>query len=1133
MPLPTRRHALARPPLRALVAAIGAVCCGLLGCGREEVAPLRFELLTADRTGIGFANTITPSDAHSFLRDFFLYNGAGVAAGDIDGDGLVDLYFTGNMVSSRLYLNRGDLRFEDITESAGVGTDRWATGATMVDIDGDGDLDIYVSVAGPEWTPPEERANLLFLNNGDRTFTEAAAEFGIDDTGYTTHAVFFDFDRDGPLDLFLLGNSPGEFGRGETGRPSFGPPTADSAGFDQLYHNNGDGSFTKVSEKAGIRRELGYGLGVVVSDINRDGWPDIYVSNDIAPSDALYINDRDGTFTDRSAEWLGHTSFAGMGVDVADFTNDGWPDILQMDMMAGDLAQRKRISGSTSHGEFRRLMRGRAAQYNVNTLQLSHGLGADGQVLFSEIGRLAGVAYTNWSWSALFGDYDNDGLKDVFVTNGYPKAVIDFDFQTANFAALRMADPEASQQRIRALLDGLHAYRVPNHVFHNNGDLTFTDRTRRWGLDQPGFSYGAAQADLDNDGRLDLVVNNLDAPASVYRNVPSSADGSGYLLVRLEGEGPNARGLGARLVVTAGGQKQYVDHTPYRGYLSTMDDRIHFGLGAADRVDTLEVFWPDGRYQALTGIPSNQQLTVEQRRATARREPDPAHAPATDPLFRPAIAATGLDYEHEMHGYRLDYGVQPLLPYQVSRQGPPLAVADVTGDGLEDVFIGGAAGFAGRLFVQQEDGRFSESAHDQPWSADAEYDDWGALFFDADGDGHPDLYVASGGYQVPPRSRWLQDRLYLNRGDGSFVAAPEALPEMATSTATVRAGDFTGDGRPDLFVGGRLTPGSYPEPTRSYVLRNEGGRFTDITAAAAPDLLEPGGMVTDALWMDFDDDGRLDLVTAGVWMPIRFFVGDGARLQDVTASTGLPPMRGWWYSLGAGDLDGDGAMDLVAGNLGLNHSYTTSAASRFGVYAADVDGNRTTDIIFTQEIDGTEYPFYGLALLGASIEALNAVYPTFESFAAAPMRRIFGSLRGGVHYQADTFASVWLRNDGEGRFTAFDLPTLAQIAPIHAIVVDDADGDGALDLLVAGNIYETEPNTPRADAGKGLWLKGDGRGEFRAVSPAESGLVAPLDARDLALVRTPDGKILLVANNGARLQAFTVGAEPCGPCAPR
>ncbi len=1095
------------------------------GCGRDETPPPLFRLLPPERTGVTFANTITTSDVHNFHRDFLLYNGGGVAIGDIDNDGLPDIYLTGNMVSSRLYLNRGDMRFEDITESAGVMTDRWATGASMVDINNDGYLDIYVSVSGPDWSTPEERANLLFINNGDNTFTEAAAAYGIGDTGFTTHAVFFDYNGNGHLDLFLLANSPGEFGRGETGRPEFGSRAANPAGFDQLYRNNGDGTFTNVSEEAGILRRLGYGLGVVVADLNGNGWPDLYVSNDITPNDVLYINNGDGTFTDRAAEWLGHTSFAGMGIDIADFTNNGWPDILQTDMMPPDLASRKRVSGSTTYHAFMSLRRrGFYPHYNINTLQLNQGVADDGSVIFSEIARLAGVAYTHWSWSALFADFDNDGFKDILITNGYPKAVIDFDFQSANLNARRIRDPGEAQRQQLDILDRLHSYHLPNYVFRNNGDLTFSDKTREWGLDHAGFSYGAAHADLNNNGRLDLVVNNLDAPAFIYENVAPEDSGNRFLQLRLAGEAPNRRGLGAKLIVTAGGQKQYLYHTPYRGYLSTMDDRLHFGLGQADRVESLQVIWPDGRYQVITDLRANQLLTIRQQDAGERRAPDVRAGLGMNRIFRRAALGQAPAYQHRTNDYLVDYSVQPLLPYEISKQGPPLAVADVTGNGLDDVYVGGAAGFPGRLFLQQEDGSFVESTESGPWEADRHHEDWGALFFDANGDGLPDLYLASGGYHVAPASRLLQDRLYLNRGNGRFVKAAGALPEMLTSTASVRAGDFTGDGRLDLFVGGRLTPGNYPHPTRSYVLRNDGGRFTDITREVAPELIEPGGMITDAVWMDFNGDGRLDLVTAGIWMPIQFYANEGARLRNVTASMRLPPMRGWWYRLAVGDFDNDGLPDLVAGNLGLNYTYTTSEKSRFGLYAADFTGNRTTDLIFTQEIDGTEYPFYGLVPLGTVIDALTVRYPTFEAFAGASTRQIFGTarLREALHYQADTFASVWLRNNGDGTFTSSELPTMAQISPIRGIVVHDVDGDGNLDLIVAGNTYGTEPNTPRADAGKGLWLRGDGRGNFSPVSPSESGFLAPLDVRDLALINTPAGKAVLVANNGAPLQAFTV-----------
>lgn len=1081
-----------------------------------------FALLAPERTGVTFANTITTSDSVNVQTDVFVYNGAGVAVGDIDNDGLPDLFLTGNMVSSRLYLNAGDMRFEDITESAGVSTQRWATGVTMVDIDNNGYLDIYVSVSGPEWSQPAERANLLFLNNGDRTFTEAAAAYGIDDTGFTSHAVFFDYDGDGYLDLFLLSNSPEEFARGEAERHPSGARSTSTATYDQLYRNNGDSTFSNVSREAGILTQVGFGLGVAVADLNGDGWLDIYVSNDDTPSDVLYVNNGDGTFTDRAATWLKHTSFAGMGMDIADFNNDSRPDILQTDMMPRDLSGRKRMSGATTHDDFLDMRRrGFHHDYNINTLQLNIGVTGDGHVVFSEIARLAGVAYTDWSWSALFADLDNDGFKDILITNGYPKAVIDYDYQTTMFGIRQLRDPEISRRRGLATLEELHGYEVSNAVFRNEGDLRFTDKTAVWGMDHPGFSYGAAYADLNNDGRLDIVVNNIDAPAFIYENVQPVDRANHYLRVQLQGEYPNARGIGSKLVLTAAGQRQYIEHIPARGYMSTMEDRVHFGLGDAERVDSLEVIWPDGRRQRLTDLEVDRVVTLKQADAE-RHDSHSSDAPRSD-AFAPADGDRALRYVHEQRTF-VDYRVQPLLPHMLSRQGPPLTVGDVNGDGLDDVFIGGAAGFPGRLFIQRQDGAFVESAQQQPWEADEEHEDWGALLFDADGDGLLDLYVASGGYHFAPTSDLLQDRLYINQGGGRFLRDDRALPEMLTSTASVTAGDFTGDGRMDLFVGGRLVPRNYPYPTRSYLLRNDGGTFTDITGQAAPELIDPGGMVTDAVWIDFTDDGRLDLVTAGVWMPIQFYENDGERLHDRTASI-LPATRGWWYSLAAGDFDGDGRPDLVAGNLGLNHTYTTSSESRFGVYAADFTGNLTTDIVFTQEIDGTEYPLSGLASLGKAIYTVGLQYATFESFSTASVRQVFSSaqLQGALHYQADTFASLYLHNGGDGTFTSSALPNLAQISPIRDILTHDVDGDGNLDLVVAGNLYHTEPNTPRADAGNGLWLRGDGAGGFTPVPPYESGFLAPLNVAALARIRTPRGHAVLVANTGDSIQAFAVG----------
>lgn len=1109
-----------------------------LSCERGD--PPLFRLLDPDRTGITFANVVRTNDSVNVQTDVYVYNGAGVAIGDVDNDGLPDIYLTGNMVSSRLYLNRGDMRFDDITERAGVGTTAWATGATMADVNGDGFLDIHVSVSGPGWSRPEDRANRLFLNNGNRTFTEAAARYGIADTSFTTHAVFLDYDADGCLDLFLLNNSPHDFSRGDVAAGPAGIGRTPGS-HNRLYRNGCAGAFTDVSRQAGILETAGYGLGVAVGDLNRDGRPDIYVSNDAMPNDVLYVNNGDGTFTDKAGAWLKHASLAGMGVDIADFNDDGWPDILQVDMAPADLADRKRVAGFMTYGGAQATRaRGFRDDYSMNTLQLSNGLTPSGDVVFSEVARMAGVAYTGWSWSALFADFDNDGRKDAFISNGYPKAVNDFDYQTAMFATRRMKDTAAARRAGLGLLNRLRPYELPNHVFHNTGNLTFVDRSREWGIADSGFAYGAAYADLNNDGRLDLVVNNIDAPASVYENVAPRDRPHHHLTVRLEGRTPHQRGIGATLVLTAGGRRQHVYHSPYRGYMSTMDDRVHFGLGDATRADTLEVLWPDGRRQVLTAVAADRIVTVKYADATppgagnaanAANPPNGATARtantpnAADSAYVRAFTpgARGIRHQHRVSA-QVDYAVQPLLPYMISRQGPALATGDVDGDGLEDVFVGGGGGAPGRLFLQRADGGFSPSTQPQGWEQDRGFEDWGALLFDANGDGRLDLYVASGGYALAPGSRLLQDRLYLNAGGGRFVRDSAALPTMLTSTAAVRAADFTGDGRPDLFVGGRLMPRQYPLPTRSYLLRNDGGRFTDVTRELAPALLQPGGMITDAAWLDFDGDRRLDLVTVGEWMPIEFHRNEGNAFRNVTAATKLPASRGWWFTLAQGDFDGDGRTDLVAGNLGLNHSYTTSAASRFGVYAADFFRNQTTHVVLTQEVAGVEYPWSGRVPLGREMYQLGLRFPTYEGFARARVSELFtpAELRDAIHYQADTFASVFLRNTGGGTFTLAPLPPLAQVAPVRAVLPHDVDGDGRLDLLLAGNLYETEPNVPRADAGNGLWLRGNGTGHFAPVLPGQSGLFASRDVAGMALVRTRTGRTLIVASTGDSLQSFDI-----------
>ena len=1074
-----------------------------------------FRLLTARETGITFANKITTTDSLNVQSDVYVYNGAGVAVGDVDNDGRLDIFFAGNQVSSRLYLNKGQMHFEDVTEHAGVRTTRWATGVTMVDINNDGYLDIYVSVSGPARTAAASRANLLFVNNGNGTFSESAAKYGIADTSFTTQAAWLDYNGDGCLDLFLLNNSPKDFSRGVIRQP-VGVLATTPESYNELYRNNCNGTFTNVSTEAGILQSPGYGLGVVVSDFNGDGWPDIYVSNDGQPNDVLYMNNRNGTFSNAAPQSLRHTSQAGMGVDAADFNNDGWSDILQVDMLPHDLNRRKRMSGFVTYNSQLDLRsRGFREDYIQNSLQLNSALTQAGNVVFSEISRLAGVSATDWSWSALFADFDNDGQKDIFIGNGYPKAVNDLDYASAANAALRRGDTS----RAHRLLKELPGISPSNYVFRNNGDLTFSDESQVWGFGQPSFSYGAAYADLDNDGRLDLVVSNIDAPAFIYKNVSPRDGAHHYLRVKLEGLPPNGRGIGATIAVFTGGRKQYVYETPYRGFMSSVDDRPHFGLGRDTIVDSLSITWPDGRYQRLTHLAVDREVLVRQ----AEAGPLPPSYAGLPPVFAVADVAHAIAYR-QPSGSLIDFSLQPLLPYTLSRHGPAVAVADVNGDGLDDVYIGGAAGVPGKLLLQRKDGRFVGSPSGKPWTADTAYEDWGAAFFDANGDGRPDLYVASGGYALTPSSPLLQDRLYLNQGGGRFVRSPAALPPMLTSKGVVRVVDFNGDGRLDLFVAGRLTPGDYPAPTRSYLLRNDGDHFTDVTEQMAPGLVQPGGMVTDAQWIDYDGDGKPDLVTVGEWMPIRFYHNEGSRFRDATADVGLPPTRGWWYSLAVGDFDHDGRPDLVAGNLGLNYSYTTSKDSPFGVYAGDFSGSRRNDVVLTTTIDGTEYPLAGLSPLGQDIYTLGIRFPTYGSFATQSIRQLFtpAQLQSALHYQADTFASMYLHNEGKGHFSASALPNAAQIAPVKGILPIDIDGNGQLDLLLAGNLYDAEPNTPRADAGNGLWLRGNRKGHFTAVSPRESGFLAPLNVAGLAIVHTATGISVLVANTGDSLQTFAI-----------
>lgn len=1097
------------------------------GCtiSNQEEDETLFKNIPASHTGVNFTNEVSYDKDFNVISFPFLYNGAGVATGDINNDGLPDLYFAGNRTSSRLYLNKGNLKFKDITDNSGTSTNGWAGGVSMVDINGDGYLDIYVSRAGPESSAPEERKNLLFINNGDSTFTESAESFGIGDTGFTTHAAFFDFDRDGDLDLFLINNFPGSFARDNRSGLREEINDGSSKSTDALYRNNGDGTFTNVSEEAGILKE-GYSLGLVVHDVNRDGWPDIYVSNDVQTDDLLYINNGDGTFTDKAADFFKHTSYAGMGTDIADYNNDGWPDLLQVDMLPPELEEQHLVTGSRDYNYLLELkQKGYQMQYNLNTLQLSNGTDHEGNIIFSEIGQLAGVEATGWSWAGLFGDYDNDGLKDVLVTNGYPKALNNYDYLMKLGRSSMFGTDSTRQEKAFELMDDLHSLEIHNYSFKNKGDLTFSDVSEEWGFTKPSFSYGAAHADLDNDGDLDLALNNLNGEAEILENRADSLLNNHYLTVQLNGSYLNSGGIGAKIVLVTGNEKQYVDFFPYRGYQSTMDHQVNFGLGDYQMIDSLEIFWPDGSYQLLENIEADQTISLKRDEAESNIQERTKFSDFNQPFFKNTLLKTGIDYKHSENNF-IDYVKEPLLPQMLSRQGPPMGTADVNNDGRDDLFIGAASGSAGVLFIQREDGTFEELNSEQPWLNDRSSEDTGVTFFDANGDEFTDLYVVSGGNEFPAASAQLQDRLYLNSGNGKFVKANSMLPRIYTSGSVVKPADYNDDGNVDLFVGTRLVPGQYPGPVSSYILRNDGEQFTDVTADVAPELLD-FGRVTDAEWVDINNDGKLDLVTVGTWMPVNIFANKGDNFEKVTDDLGLEDFTGWWYSLEAGDVDGNGSMDLIAGNHGLNHKYSSFDDSPLHIFADDFNGDDRRDAVMAVQRDHEYRPIHGLRAISKQVSELLQNIGSYQSYAGMSLERVVGTnpSTASLHYEADTFASSVFLNKGNFTFERNPLPNAAQISSVNDLRLSDINGNGNLDLLIVGNTYQSNPETSRNDAGNGLLLLGDGRGHFEPVSPFESHFMAQYDAKSLEIVETELDKYILIGNNDHEVQVYKIVNE--------
>ncbi|MCJ8164044.1 VCBS repeat-containing protein [Pontibacter sp. E15-1] len=1091
----------------------------LSGCKQDKGDHL-FQLLPPEETGVTFSNTLPENDTLNAIEYDYLYNGAGVAIGDVNNDGLQDIFFGGNMVSSRLYLNKGNMKFEDITEKAGVSTDRWVTGVAMADVNSDGYTDIYVCVAGPNKSA--DKPNMLFVNNGDGSFTESASAYGVADVGYSTQAAFLDYDRDGDLDMYLLTNALENFPRNNSRMKKV---NGQSLSTDRLYRNNGDNTFTNVSKEAGILIE-GYGLGVGIADINNDGWPDIYAANDFITNDILYISNGDGTFTDRSRQYLKHQSWNAMGTDIADFNNDGLVDIVTVDMMPPDNQREKTMIAAGNYDRFRHnLTLGYQPQYIRNTLQLNNGNGT-----FSEVGQLAGIHRTDWSWAPLFADFDNDGNRDLLITNGYRKDVTNLDFIIYKRQEAQFGDKAHQSKTMASLIKDLAGVKVHNYIYQNTGNLSFTDKSVEWGLDAPSYTNGTAFADLDNDGDLDLVMNNIDEAAFIYRNTASALPDRHYLRVKLEGEAKNKAGLGTKLTLTSGGRQLYHDHSVYRGYKSTVENVVHFGLGKSTQADALEIVWPDGRRQTIRNIKADQVLTVRHADATTPA-PEPAPAAPTALFQGQDSAATGISYRHQENDF-VDFKLQPLLMQKYSQGGPGIAVGDVNGDGLEDFYVGGSSDTPGKLYLQQAAGTFKGVALPDGVTHG---DEMGVLLFDADSDGDLDLYVVSGGSEFKEGDPAYQDRLYSNNGKGNFILNPAALPDTRSSGSCVVAADYDQDGDLDLFVGGRVVPQRYPLPAKSYILQNNGGKFTDVTEKLCP-ALQQLGLVTAALWTDADQDGHTDLLLAGEWMPLTLFRNQGGKFVNATADTGLQEAVGWWNSLAAGDFDNDGDTDYIAGNFGLNSDYKASPTEPVTITAKDFDNNGSIDPVLGHYLLGQNYPAHPRDAMTDQMVSMRRKFTSFAAYAHIGYGELFtdDELAGAMVMQSTQLQSSYIENLGKGKFRIVPLPVQAQLAPVFGIAVNDYNHDGNLDLLLTGNNYGTEIQTGWYDASIGLYLQGDGKGHFAPVPVTKSGFFVDTDAKGIAELALPGGKrMVLSAANQGPLKTFRYMQEQAGiPLAP-
>jgi len=1084
----------------------------VLGCGRNSEQKTRFTELSPRVSGIHFENRLTEDEQTNMIEYLYFNNGAGVAAGDVNNDGLVDLYFTASQLPNRLYLNRGNLTFEDITDKAGVaGTGHWKTGVTMADVNGDGWLDIYVCQVG-NYKGFHGR-NQLFINQGDLTFKDEARQYGLDFSGFSTQAAFFDCDLDGDLDMYLLNHSV------HSSR-SYGPSDlrlqTDKRSGDRLYRNDGAGKerfFTDVTEVSGIySSHIGYGLGVSVSDINGDRYPDIYISNDFHENDYLYLNQGDGTFAENLTQMAGHTSRSSMGNDIGDMNNDRLPDIVVLDMLPEEESIRQ-LSGGEDDYELFHIKRqyGYTPQFVRNTLQLNLGGG-----LFSEIGLLSGIYSTDWSWSPLLGDLDNDGWKDLFITTGIYRRANDLNyvkFLTGGNRFFPVTQNEGKSDR--DLYEKMPLYPHQNKAFRNNRDLTFTDVSSEWGFGRNTFSNGSAIADLDNDGDLDLVTNNINEAASIYRNNLVRSQNSHYISVELKGAGMNPRATGSRVTLYASGSVQTLENFSTRGFMSASAVNLHFGLGAIPTIDSLVVEWPNLTATRLFNVRCDSILTIAMDQADRPFTPQQKQPPA---CFK-RVRIQGLDFIHIEDAFN-EFLRERLIPHSLATEGPALAVADANGDGLDDLFAGGAKGQASGLFFQMPDGRFRKGIL-PGLMLTSQADVTGAAFFDADGDGDSDLIVVRGGNEWPAGHPLLSPVLLLNNGAGSFEPAAGILPAIGPNASCVRPADFDNDGHMDLFIGSRSLPFGYGLNPPSYLLRNNGmGFFTDVTATAMAGLTHPG-MVTGAEWCDLDGDGDPDLVLCGEWMPLLCFENQNGRFADASSEAGFRDTEGLWFGLLLADVDDDGDVDLLAGNAGLNTHFKPTADEPADLYVLDMDNNGTTEPIVARYRNHISYPFASYDEWAAQVTGFKDRFADYAAYADKPIHQVLGAgMENALKKKAVTLETCLFVNNGAGRFERRSLPVEAQFSVVSDAVADDFTGDGKSDLVLAGNHFSVRPSYGRHDASYGWLLARQPDGTYRALWPSASGLLLRGETRGLLPITIGGKPHLVAAMNNDSLQVY-------------